>query len=220
MTKRTIKQSIGNRLAPPRFLIFLALLVPGGAAAAALAGWRIGIMLGFDGAAIVFLLSLWPLFRANAGAMRAQAAANDANRVMLLALTGVVMIAVLTAVAAELSGGGGEPSALNKAVVIATLAVAWVFSNVVYALHYAHLYYLKDQDRNRDLGGLDFPAEKEPLYWDFVYFAFTLGMTFQTSDVDVTSGAVRKVAVFHCLAAFAFNLGVLAFTINVLGSGS
>jgi uncharacterized membrane protein len=218
MTKRTTKQSIGNRLAPPRFLIFLALLLPGGAAAAALADWRIGIMLGFDFAAIVFLLSLWPLFRANAGAMRAQAAANDANRAMLLALTGVVMAAILTAVAAELTGGD-PASPFNKAVVIATLAIAWVFSNVVYALHYAHLYYLKDRDRNRDLGGLDFPAEKEPLYWDFVYFAFTLGMTFQTSDVDVTSGAVRKVAVFHCLAAFAFNLGVIAFTINVLGSG-
>jgi uncharacterized membrane protein len=220
VTRRTARKSIGNRLAPPRFLIFLALLVPGGAAAAALAGWRIGIMLGFDAAAVVFLLSLWPLFGADAGAMRAQAERNDANRAMLLALTGVVMAAILTAVAAELSAGGGEPSALNKAVVIATLAVAWVFSNVVYALHYAHLYYVKDRTRNRDLGGLEFPEEKEPLYWDFVYFAFTLGMTFQTSDVDVTSGAVRKVAVFHCLAAFAFNLGVIAFTINVLGSGS
>jgi uncharacterized membrane protein len=213
------KKSIGNRLAPPRFLIFLALLLPGGAAAAALAGWRIGIMLGFDGAALVFLFSLWPLFGRDAKSMREQAAANDANRVMLLALTGVVMMAILTAVAAELSGGGGEPSAFNKAVVIATLAVAWVFSNIVYALHYAHLYYLTDRVRNRDLGGLQFPEEKEPLYWDFVYFAFTLGMTFQTSDVDIASGAVRKVAVFHCLAAFAFNIGVIAFTINVLGSG-
>jgi uncharacterized membrane protein len=219
VAKRTTTKSIGNRLAPPRFLVFLALLLPGGAAAAALAGWRIGIMLGFDGAALVFLLSLWPLFGHDAKSMRAQAAANDANRAMLLALTSVVMAAILTAVAAELTGGGGEPSTFSKAVVIATLAIAWIFSNVVYALHYAHLYYLKDRERNRDVGGLDFPAEKEPLYWDFVYFAFTLGMTFQTSDVDVTSGAVRKVAVFHCLAAFAFNIGVIAFTINVLGSG-
>ncbi|MBV8687084.1 MAG: DUF1345 domain-containing protein [Alphaproteobacteria bacterium] len=215
MTKR--KATIGNRLAPPRFLLFLALLLPGGAAGAAAAGWRIGIMLGFDAAALAFLASLVPLFRADPRTMRDQAAANDANRAMLLAVTAAVMAAVLTAVAAELSGGGSSPSA--KAVVIATLAVAWLFSNMVYALHYAHLFYLKDPESGGDCGGIAFPGEEEPGYWDFVYFSFTLGMTFQTSDVEIDARAVRKTVVFHCLAAFVFNLGVIAFTINVLGSG-
>jgi uncharacterized membrane protein len=56
------------------------------------------------------------------------------------------------------------------------------------------------------------------MYWDFVYFAFTLGMTFQTSDVTITSERIRRIVTIHCLAAFFFNIGVLAFTINVLGS--
>jgi len=97
--------------------------------------------------------------------------------------------------------------------VVATLALAWLFSNSVYALHYAHLFY-----RSGSKGGLEFKGEAVPDYGDFVYFAFTLGMTFQTSDVTITSRAMRRAVVLHCLAAFLFNLGVIAFTINVLGA--
>jgi uncharacterized membrane protein len=99
--------------------------------------------------------------------------------------------------------------------VIGTLALCWLFSNLVYALHYAHLYYRAG--RGGDAGGLTFPGTDEPDYGDFVYFAFCLGMTFQTSDVTITDGGTRRVVTLHCLAAFVFNLGVIAFTINVLG---
>jgi uncharacterized membrane protein len=67
--------------------------------------------------------------------------------------------------------------------------------------------------------GFRFPGTAEPVYWDFVYFAFTCGMAFATSDVEVTNQKIRKVVTFHCLAAFAFNIGVLAFTVNLLASG-
>ena len=99
---------------------------------------------------------------------------------------------------------------------IATLVLAWLFSNIVYALHYAHLYYRRGKD-GKDRGGIDFPGTPEPDYSDFIYFAFTLGMTFQTSDSNITSGGMRSVVVFHCFAGFVYNIGVLAFTINVLG---
>jgi uncharacterized membrane protein len=59
-----------------------------------------------------------------------------------------------------------------------------------------------------------------PTYTDFGYFAFTLGMTFQTSDVAVTRPAVRQIAILHCFAAFVFNIGVIAFTINALGGSA
>jgi uncharacterized membrane protein len=88
----------------------------------------------------------------------------------------------------------------------------------VFALHYAHLFYVQNRKLRADSGGVAFPKEKEPDYWDFVYFSFTLGMTFQTSDVEIDSGRFRRVVTFHCLAAFVYNLGVLAFTINVLGA--
>ena len=66
--------------------------------------------------------------------------------------------------------------------------------------------------------GLDFPGTPEPNYWDFVYFSFTCGMAFATSDVAISDQHIRRIVTVHCLAAFAFNIGVLAFTINVLGS--
>jgi len=96
------------------------------------------------------------------------------------------------------------------------LLIAWLFSNLVYAMHYAHNFYLPG-DKGRDRSGLDFPETDEPGYWDFLYFAFTLGMTFQTSDVSITASGMRRTVLFQCLAAFLFNLGILAFTINVLG---
>ena len=205
---------IGNRLAPARFIGFaLAMIL------ATIAAWWSGqtqgraLMLGFDLASAGFLLSLWPLLDDESDAMRARAKNNDANRAGLLAITGLVMVVILVAVANEL---GGHPSTFGAALVIATLALAWLFSNTVYALHYAHLFYSRAHEK--DAGGLDFPDTKEPDYWDFTYFSFTLGMTFQTSDVSIESRAMRRVVTGQCLAAFAFNLGVLAFTINVLGN--
>ena len=67
--------------------------------------------------------------------------------------------------------------------------------------------------------GFHFPGTDSPVYSDFVYFAFTCGMAFATSDVQISNQHIRKIVTMHCLAAFVFNIGVLAFTINVLGSG-
>jgi uncharacterized membrane protein len=125
----------------------------------------------------------------------------------------VVIAVLLVAIGAEAMGNNPEP--FTKGLIIFTLAMAWLFSNTIYALHYAHIAY--GDERGRCLG-LDFPGTPEPDYWDFVYFAFTCGMAFATSDVQVTSKHMRRLVTVHSLAAFAFNIGVLAFTINVLGS--
>ena len=208
-------RGIGNRIAPARYLGFIALFAAGGAVAGRWLTAGESVMLGFDIAALTFLASLWPLFDDEAADIRARAKANDANRITLLAITGLVMLAILVAVGAELAG---KPDKLAIALVIGTLVIAWVFSNTVYALHYAHLFYSSSGGKGDD-GGIEFPGTaKTPDYWDFVYFAWTLGMTFQTSDVSISSRHVRRIVTFHCLAAFVFNLGVLAFTINVLGS--
>lgn len=203
-------------LFPWRYGMFLALLLTVGPLALVLR-WHEAVMAGFDLAAAGFLLSVWPLLDADPKAMRRAAQENDANRKTMLLLTGIVMLVVLVAVGAAVSQHGG-PSVHIIALLLVTLALAWLFSNTVYAMHYAHIFYLADH-RGKDRGGLDFPGEGEPVYWDFLYFAFTLGMTFQTSDVSVMNGAMRRVVVVHSLAAFIFNLGVLAFTINVLGGG-
>ena len=205
---------IGSRVAPPRFALFALLFVGGLAGFVPMVGPGRGIMAAFDVAAAVFLLSLASLFRhGNAERMRRTARDNDANRVALLAITAATMIVILVAVAGELKG---RNDSFAVVLVIATLVLAWLFSNMVYALHYAHLFYLQ-ADEGGDAGGLAFPDCSQPDYWDFLYFSATLGMTFQTSDVSITTRRIRRVVLGQSLAAFVFNLGVLAFTINVLG---
>jgi uncharacterized membrane protein len=220
MAKGDPPRTIGNRIAPPRFILFVLVFAAGLAGGNALFGWRLGTMLGFDVAALLFLLSLVPVVRSSdVPSMRAHAARNDANRVLLLGITGAVMAVVLVTVAAELSVKS-DPVPWSKPLIVATLTLAWLFSNAVYALHYAHLYYSRKRDGSGDQGGLEFQGDEEPQYWDFIYFGFTLGMTFQTSDTSITSARLRKIAVIHSFVAFVYNLGVLAFAINVLGGQS
>jgi len=208
-------RTIGNRIAPWRFLTFMAALIVGFPIFVSFSHrWALGVMGAFDTAAILFLALCLPLLRTHEIAViRRHAAANDANRTVLLGITGIVMATLLVAIAAEAIGHNPQP--FTKALIISTLALAWLFSNTIYAIHYAHLAYRHPE---RGCLGLEFPGTKTPVYWDFVYFAFTCGMAFATSDVQITSHHIRKVVTVHCLAAFAFNIGVLAFTINVLGS--
>lgn len=209
--------SIGNRIAPARFVVFVLIAAVAMPLATSALGWQRGVMAGFDIAAAIFLCSCIPLLRgSDPHGIRTAAARNDANRALLLGLTLAVTLVVLVAVGAEL-GSGQKPGTLDAALVIVTLILAWLFSNTVYALHYAHLFYSSDE-KGKDTGGIDFPGGGEPDYGDFLYFAFTLGMTFQTSDTQISNRPVRRVATLHCLAAFIFDLGVIAFTINVLGS--
>ncbi|WP_184157139.1 DUF1345 domain-containing protein [Sphingobium lignivorans] len=174
-----------------------------------------GIMLGFDLGVLALLATVPSMLSHGADRMREHARRNDANRTLILALTGIVMGVILVVVASALLYGHGTPLP-TAALIMATLTLAWLFSNIVYTLHYAFLFYSGGKDGG-DRGGLDFPRREEPDYWDFAYFAFTLGMTFQTSDIAITDPGLRKVALFHCLAAFVFNLGIVAFTINMLG---
>ena len=208
------RAAIGNLIAPPRFLLFIAATAIACFFAIPAFGLRTGVMAGFDAGAALFLLSVSPLLGHRSDDMRRSATRNDANRLLLLFLTLAVSLVVLVAVASELMQGA-SPDTRSIALIVGTLVLSWVFSNTIYTLHYAHLYYRARH--GSDAGGLDFPKTPEPNYWDFVYFAFCLGMTFQTSDVDVTDRGIRKVVTLHCLAAFVFNLGIVAFTINVLG---
>jgi uncharacterized membrane protein len=175
-------------------------------------------VIGFDLAVIGFLGSLLPVLRiGRAAAMRQHSAENDANRITVLVISTVITLVVLAAIAAELPDARHKvPGALVR--LIATLLLTWLFANVVYALHYAHEYYRPGAAAGKDAGGLEFPGSAEPDYFDFLYFALTLGMTFQTSDVVVTSRRIRRIVTVHAFAAFIFNIGVIAFTINGIGS--
>jgi uncharacterized membrane protein len=207
-------KTLGNK-----FVLFVAILAVATPAAAwvfhhyAADPWREagakGLLAGFDLAAILFLLATLHLLKVHDQAqMRAHAAANDANRTTLLILTVIISAAVFAAVATMLESASGWKT---KGLIIGTLGVAWLFANSIFALHYAHLCVKRG-------GGIDFPGEEPPGYADFVYFSFTLGMTFQTSDVAITAPPLRRAVLLHSFGAFVFNIGVIAFAINALGS--
>lgn len=212
---RRAKLAVGRHIAPVRFLLFAAVFAGVAGALAALGdGSRTALLMGFDAGALVFLAASLTLLRSDAEQMRGRAVDNDANRAGLLAISVLLSLVVLFAVGTLIA----SPERLDRGdivLIVATLLLAWLFANMVFTLHYAHLYYL--QEGGRDRGGLEVPGVKEPGYWDFLYFSFTLGMTFQTSDVTISGAHMRRVALGHCMAAFVFNMGILAFTVNALG---
>ena len=215
-------RSIGNRIAPTRFIVFFAMLAATIAAATMIAPWWRSVMIGFDLTAVTFILGCVPLYNDAPPAMRKAAEANDANRAILLFLAFALTIVILVAVGSEM-GSEKSSGAVDIALTIATLLIAWFFANTVYALHYAHLFYTAD-DGGRDLAGLAFPTEKgkdkHPVFSDFVYFSFTVGSALATSDVNVTSPHIRKVVTAHTIAAFIYNVGVFALTVNMLAGRS
>ena len=211
---------LGNRIAPPRFLAFIVLLPVAALGyhwAFPAQGWGEAAAMGFDAAAVVFIVSLWPLFADSApDDIRSHARDNDANRLLVLVVTTLVTLAAMAAIASELPPArGGDVAAMVR--LTATLLTIWLFANLVYTLHYAHFYYATEPAKGGDTGGLEFRGTTMPDYRDFAYFAFTLGMTFQTSDVGVRARALRHVVLLHSFAAFVFNIGVIAFTINAIG---
>ena len=206
---------VGSFLAPWPFIVFGSLAVLASAAICPFAGLSRGVMIAFDTAAFAFLLMCVPLFDDNPGQMREAARRNDANRRIMLLIAAVVVGVIMVAVGSELAQKG-RPGRLDLALVLLTLVACWCFSTLVYTLHYAHLFYVSDANGN-DSGGFSFPHTDEPDYWDFAYQASCLAMTFQTSDVDVLSRICRRAVMFHCLGAFVFNIGVIAFSINLLG---
>ena len=215
MARNEIIDRIGRKVPPVRCLVFCLILVGGFVALLPQLGPERAVLAAFDAASLTFLMLVLPLLDSRADEMRSHARNNDANRVLLLLLCAIITGVILLAVASEMHA---RADPLKLGLIIATLALAWLFSNTIYALHYANLFYRGD-GFGADFGGLDFPDCVEPNYWDFAYFSFTLGMTFQTSDVSITETRIRQTVIGHCLIAFVFNIGVLAFSINVLGGG-
>lgn len=209
-------KSIANRILPWRFILFFVAFALTLVVTLARFQWSKGLLIGFDLAALLFLTTCMPTFGYDIARLRKVAKETDTNRAVMLVLSFLVTIVIFAAVIVELSGQKSL-SPWDKGLVAGSLVLIWVFGNAVYMLHYAHLFYSSD-DGGKDRAGLLFPGTKNPLMSDFAYYSFTLGVAVQTSDVQIHSPHIRKVTTAHCVAGFFFNLGVLALTINVLGS--
>lgn len=174
-------------------------------------------MAAFDAGALVFALTCVPLWlHGTAPLMRQEAERDDANQIELLLLTGIIGVAIMMALVSLVTGKSAVPLPV-LALLVATLVLSWLFTNLIFTFHYARLFYGKGEGGSADdFGGLNFPGSRDPEFSDFVNFAFVIGMTCQTADINITHPAMRRVATWHGLYAFAFNLGVLALAVNVV----
>jgi uncharacterized membrane protein len=215
---------VGTMLVHPRFLLFFGLFP----LAVALLWRQLGpvpaLMAGFDIAACLFLVSIVLMMNSDTvETMRRRAAGNDASKALLLLLAGLVVATIMATVALGLPLAIAAPTLAGIMLPLATLVLAWLFGSAVMALHYAHIYYDSALRRDpaappdADHGGLAFPQTDCPDYWDFAYFSLNLGMTYQVSDVAVTSPRLRRIIILHCVVAFFFNIGVLALAISIVG---
>ena len=174
----------------------------------------------WDVSAALYLLLAWSLMlRASLSRTRWGARIQHDGAVMVLFLTVSAAVASLAAILIELSGLNDLPTQqqdLHIGLVAATLLVSWLLVHTAFASHYASQFYASQTPEGS--GALEFPRGRPPVYMDFLYFALVVGMTSQTSDVAVTTTAMRRLVSFHSMIAFFFNTALLALTINLAGS--
>jgi len=145
---------------------------------------------------------------------------QDSSRSMIFTIVTVASMASLLAVYFLLKSAKGHSQHANDHVLLSITAVfvSWWLVHTVFTMRYAHMYYdtARDDGTPKKGGGLQFPDETQPDYLDFVYFSFVLGMTFQVSDVEISSRYIRRVAWIHGLISFIFNTAIVALSINII----
>ncbi len=172
------------------------------------------ILVGWDSGISLYLgLIALMVAQASIASMRQRAAVEDEGAIVLLMLAAASALASLAAVVAELGHG---PGADRVVLALITILLSWAFMHAIFALHYAREFY--GEGRDRKIGGLIFPGDEEPDYWDFLYYSLVVAMTAQVSDVQITSKTIRRLTLAHGTIAFFFNATVLALTVNIIST--
>lgn len=168
----------------------------------------------FAVAASVYLVLAFNLMaRSNQEDVRRRAREMDINGVSIVILVGLASVASLAAVVMMLGGVAAETgwSRLGHVALVAwAVAAAWAMAHTAFAFHYAHLYYNDEPE-----GGLAFPHQPKPDYFDFLYYAMVIGCAAQTGDVAATSREMRMTSLAQGVFAFFYNLAILGLTVNV-----
>jgi len=178
-------------------------------------------LLGWCFGAAVYLLPAWWLAEtSDAESTRARAQSLDQPSALILAaMVSVIAASVLaiTLLLKQVGVGAGQWGGAERighiALGLLALAGSWFMIHTIYGFHYAHRYYQAEPERHP---GLDFPGKLDPDYFDFLYYAFVIGMCSQVSDVQVRSREMRRITLVHSVLSFAFNMLVLALSINVV----
>jgi len=175
--------------------------------------FTMALLLAFNGGVLVFLIAAAvSMLDARPERMRKLARQQEEGKWVVLLISLVVSGVILLSLYLELHAAKGH---LLYGVLLAcsSILLSWLFLAVMFALHYAHEFYLAE---NPAQAGLIFPGTDVPDYWDFMYFSVILNMTFQVSDVQITNRSVRRTALLHSMVAFFFNVIIIAISVNVV----
>lgn len=178
------------------------------------------IMIGWDVFSVCMIVMTWiTFFITTAKQIRIQSKVQDPNRsiifIIILISTLASFLTVLLLVLTKKDGESG--AAWRMPIAVAGMLFSWILIHTTFTLRYAHIFYGDHKSKpNTHAGGLDFPGDSLPDYLDFAYFSFVLGMTFQVSDVQISSKRFRRLALLHGLISFIFDTTLLALTINIL----
>ena len=171
--------------------------------------WNTGIF-------FYLLLAAIMLIRSPHEHIHVRADAQDEGKIVVLATAVLATLACLVAIFFELTivrKTGGNLQYAHIALALITVTSSWLFIHLMFALHYAHDFFLNTK-KGID-GGLQFPGTEHPDYFDFLYFAAIIGTSGQTADVSFSSQPMRRIGTVHCVLAYVFNTTVLALTINI-----
>jgi uncharacterized membrane protein len=175
----------------------------------AIIGWNVG-------SCVYLLLAAQMMFWSSHEKMQIRARQEDEGRLVILAFVVTASLMCIGAIVVELALAKDLKGALRYThigLAALTIVSSWAFTQVMFALHYAHDYYVRDQ--RGEHGGLDFPGGQTPDYGDFLYFSCIIGTSGQTADVNITSRKMRRINTMHCVLAFMFNTTLVALTINI-----
>jgi uncharacterized membrane protein len=175
----------------------------------------------YDAAAVALLAALWSFgMHRRASDTQSRAAVEDPGRNVVLAIVLLSVVVGLSSAVVILGQGPKVTSVNEKAVIYAVgilaIVAGWAVIHTIFLFRYAHLFYFDDDDDNEADRGLTFPGTKDPNDYDFAYFSFVIGMTFQVSDVQITDPGIRRVALMHAIISFAYNTAIVALVINLV----
>jgi uncharacterized membrane protein len=180
------------------------------------------VLIGWDVACLTFVgLMMRYMWKRDQKTLRTHAAEADEGRIVVLVLIVAASVASVAAIVMELSAAKSDHGlvrALSLCLAFFTVVMSWWFVQLNFALHYAHAYYTRSQSGRGDAGGLNFPGNEAPDYWDFLHFSIIIGVAAQTADIAFTEKGLRRLGTAHSLFAFVFNTVIVALTINLLAS--
>jgi uncharacterized membrane protein len=176
--------------------------------AAVLAGWDVAVVIYL----VWVFIAVWRLDPATTGrlAKREDPSSAVAELVVLAAGTAMLVAVGFALVRAGQATGGMKAMLVTLGLV--SVVLSWTLVHTVYALRYARAYY------SEPVGGIEFNETEPPTYTDFAYFAFTVGMTFQVADTNITSKAIRRITLHHALLSYLFGAVLLGLVINVVAT--